>query len=694
MGLRRFLRRAKWDRERLDEIESYLQIETDENIARGMPPEAARAAAHRKLGNSTRIREEIYRMNTIAFIDSLGRDVRYALRALRHNPAFTVIAALTLALGIGATTAIFSVVYGVLVRPLPYPQPEALVGVWHSAAQGYDLTLSAPMYLTYREQNRAFQEFGVWNSGSGNITGIGDPEQVRSLATTKPGVMPASFRFLNLDPEIILPQRFNRSQLPRLDNFNYQGIARLKPGVTLAQANADVARMIPVWVTAYGDANRKMIEAARLAPALRPLKQDVVGDVSNVLWVLMGAVGIVLLTASANVANLLLVRVAGRQQELAIRAALGAGWGRIARQLLVESVMLGVLGGALGLGFSYSGLQLLVTYGPANLPRLTEISMDPVVLALALAVSVLSGLLFALVPVVKYAGPGVATALCGSGRTVSQSRERHRSQNTLVVVQVALALVLLVGSGLMIRSFQALRNVHPGFTRPEQVQMVRVSIPPSQVEEPERVIRMQNDILDRIAGIRGVTSAAFATGLPMEVEFLNFHTVSAEDKTPDGEVPPIRRAKFVSPGLFKTQGTPLIAGRDFTWTDIYENREVAIVSENVARETWGEPSAALGKRIRLGIVGVWHEIVGVARDVYEDGVHRKSSATVYWRAGVQAGLPGTPTRSVPRSVTFAIRSDRTGTETFLAEVREAVWSVNDKIRIFRRPGDAEIVAGE
>ncbi|HEV8412765.1 MAG TPA: ABC transporter permease [Bryobacteraceae bacterium] len=725
MSWHRFFRRAKWDGERHAEIESYVQIEMDANVARGMPLEEARHAARKKFGNPTLVREEIYRMNTIGILDIVGRDLRYAFRALRHSPMFTLIAVLTLGIGMGANTAIFSVVDGVLIRPLPYPHSDALVGVWHSAVlQGApfsNLNLSSEMFATYLDHNQTFLEFGAWSNGAASITGMGDPEQVRTLAVTQGvlpalgvqaalgrwfsqdddtpgtpetvvltygywqrrfggdkaaigraitvdlrpreviGVMPKSFRFLGVAPDVILPLRFERSRLSP-DDFSFQGIARLKPGVTLAQANADVARMLPIWTRTYG-LSPKLLEVSKMGPALRPLKQDVVGDVGKVLWVLMGTIAMVLLIACANVANLLLVRAKGRQHELAIRAALGAGWGRIARELFVESITLGVLGGALGLGIAYGGLRLLVSMGPANLPRLPEISIDPLVMTFTVAVSLLSGLLFGIIPVIKYAGPQIATALRGGGRSLSQSGERHRSQNTLVVVQVALALVLLVGSGLMIRSFQALRSVQPGFTRPEQIQTVRISIPEVQVAEPERVTRMQSEILDKIAAVPGVASAAFASALPMEVDFRNVNAVSAEGKNQEERLPPIRRSKFVSPGLFKTQGTPIIAGRDFTWTEIYDDQRVAVISENMAHETWGEPSAALGKRIRVGTAAPWYQIIGVVGDVYEDGVHQKAPGCVYWPAGT-------------RSIVFAIRSDRTGTEGFLKQIQQAVWSVN------------------
>jgi predicted permease len=734
---RRFFKREQWDAERRREIDAYIDIETDHNIARGMTAHEAREAAQRKFGNRTLVQEEIYRMNTLTFIDSLARDLRYALRGMHHSPSFTAVAVLTLALGIGATTAIFSVVNGVLLKPLPYPDPDLLVGVWQSAVmQGRrvnNASLAPPMYFTYFDQNQTFEAFGAWSPGAANVTGMGDPEEVRTVVVTQGvlpalgvqpflgrwfssaddtpgtpetvvlsygywqrrfggdrgviggslvvssrpreviGVMPASFRFPDADPEMFLPQRFERAATT--PNFSFRGIARLKRGVTLAQANADVARMLPAAQEAVQIPPEAMA-ALRMGPALRPLKQDVVGDIGKVLWVLMGSVGLVLLIACANVANLLLVRGEARRQELAVRAALGAGWGRIARELLVESAGLASIGGVLGVGLAYGGLRLLVFLGPANLPRLAEIAIDPLALAFAAGVSLLSGLAFGLIPVFKHAGPRIAGALRGNSRTASLSRERHRARNTLVVGQVALALVLLVSSGLMIRSFQALRNVQPGFTQPEQVQTVRISIAAAQVAEPARVTRMQTDIVDKIAAIPGVVSVAFSTGLPMETEYRinNFITMEDRPVLPEGQFPPMRRYKYVSPGLFQTLGTRFIAGRDFTWTDIHEKREVVVISENLARELWGRPDTALGKRIGVGMADGWSEIVGVVGDVYDEGVHQSAPATVYWPAR-ESSRDG----FVVRAVTVAIRSTRTGTESFLNQIREAVWSVNPSL---------------
>src|SRR5688572_19962161 len=664
------------------------------------------------------------------------------LRRFTRAPMFTATALITLAIGIGANTAVFSVVNGVLIRPLPYPQSEELVAVWHSApGVGFTdgtVNMTPTMFFTYREEGRAFQDLGIWSAGGVTVTGLSEPEQVRSLFVTqgvldavgvppalgrwfsreddtpgtpetvllthgywqrrfagdrgvlgsavtidsKPrtviGVMPDGFRFLDADTDVILPQRFDRARL-FLGNFSFTGIARLKPGITVEQANADVARLLPIWLDTWPaplGLDKALFRNAGFAPALRPLKQDIVGNITDVLWVLMGTIGVVLVIACANVANLLLVRVEGRHQELATRAALGAGRGRIATELIQESLALGAMGGVLGLGVAFGALRLLKALRPETLPRLDEISIDPMVLGFAAAASLLSGILFGLIPILKYSGPQFVTALRGT-RTASHSRERHRARNVLVVVQVALALVLLVASGLMIRTFQTLRQVDPGFTQPDQVQMMRVSIPPTLIEDPLRVARTYREILEKLASIPGVRSAAFANSAPLE-GFNSNDPVVAEDKVYEpGKIPPLRRFKFVSPGYFRAVGTPFITGRDITWSDVFDDRPVAVVSVNLAREMWGEPSVALGKRIKIAPVDVWREIVGVVGDVRDNGVHEAAPAIVYWPT-MMPKFWGNE-RFASRSLTFILRSDRTGTDAFLTQIRQGVWSVNGSL---------------
>jgi predicted permease len=277
----------------------------------------------------------------------------------------------------------------------------------------------------------------------------------------------------------------------------------------------------------------------------------------------------------------------------------------------------------------------------------------------------------------------VANALRGVGRTFSQGRERHRARNTLVVVQMALALVLLICSGLMIRTFQHMRNVHPGFTRPEEIQVLHAFTPSEMASQPERVMRMNQEIMDKLAAIPGVTSVGLAGAAPLEPFFNPNNPVYAEDKPiTTGQVAPARRFRMVAPGFFKTMGTRVIAGRDFTWTDLYEKRHVAMVSDNLAREFWGDPRAALGKRIRVGTTDAWREIVGVVEDVYDDGVQLKAPTIAYWPALMDGWLFGDPHGFVVGVGMFAIRSHRAGTEGLLAEARKVIWSINGRQPVF------------
>ena len=674
---------------------------------------------------------------------SFINEAKPVLRRLMRSPMFTAITLITLTVGIGANTAIFSVLRGVLLKPLPYSNPDQLVGVWETASgMGFpEVNASPSTYFTFREENQTFQDTGLWRSDSVNVTGTAEPEQVDSLSVTdgtlpilgvQPirgrwftrkddspgspetvmlmygywqrkfggdpgvigrrimvdgvareviGIMPQRFRFMDRNAGLILPLQLNRNEA-FVGNFSYTGIARLKPGVTIAQANTDVARMLPLMLRKFRMApgiTLKMFEQARFGPNLRPLKRDVVGDIGKMLWVLMGTVGVVLLIACANVANLLLVRAEGRQQELAIRAALGAGWARIARELLIESVTLGLLGGALGVGLAYAALRLLVAMGPANLPRLEEIAIDPSVLLFALAISLAAGVLFGLIPVFKYAGPQLQTALRQGGRTASSGRERHRARSVLVVVQVSLALVLLISSGLMLRTVMALKQVQPGFTEPEKLLTLRVSIPDALVPKQEQVARTYNGILEKIAAIPGVASVGLTNSTTMDGSNDNDPIFSEDRDYSDQKIPVLRRFKFISPGWFKTMGHPLLFGRDVTWTDIYEARPVVLVSENLARELWQDPRAAVGKRVRENPKAAWREVIGVVGDERDDGVSQKAPAIVYWPMMVkdywgQAVM-------VQRGQAFAIRSSRTGSAGFLKEVQRAVWSVNPNLPI-------------
>ena len=495
------------------------------------------------------------------------------------------------------------------------------------------------------------------------------------------GVLPARFSFLGQQPQLLLPFRLNRAEV-FIGNFSFQGIARLKPGVTVEQANADIARMIPFVIERFPlpkGFTRQMFDEVRLGPNVRPLAQDIIGDVGRVLWVLLGTVGLVLLIACANVANLFLVRAEGRQQELAIHAALGAGSRRIAWELLSESIALGLLGGIVGLLLAWSGVRLLVASAPEGLPRVEEIGIDPIVLLFALAISLGAGMLFGLLPVVKYAKPRLASALKEGGRLSSDGRQRHRARNALVVAEIALAVVLLIGSGLMIRTFQAMRHVDPGFRNPEDVLTIRVSIPETLVADDEQVARTHQQIADRIRSLPGIVSVGLTTSITMDGRDSNDPIFVEDFPGPGGRIPPLRRFKWISENYFETMGTPLIAGRSISWVDIYSAAPVAVVSENLAREYWREPAAALGRRIRQSPDNPWRTIIGVVGDERDDGVARPAPPVVYWPMLMKDFW--TSKVFVQRAMAYAIRTERAESPTLLKEIQQAVWGVNSSLPV-------------
>ena len=735
-------RSHRLDAELDEELRYHLESLETEYRERGLSLDEARLAARRDMGGVARTTEAYREQRGLPLLETLWRDVRFGVRSLGRTPGITAAVIATLSVGIGANTAIFSVVNGVLLKPLPYPNASALVSVGHLGGANADDELpSAPyLYFTYREQNRTLAGIGLWRTAASNVTGLDRPEQVQTLlvtsdilpvlgvpplagrsfneeddapgapptviltygywqrrfggdasvlgrrlvvdgqASTVIGIMPAVFTFLDARVDIIAPFQLDQSQVT-LGRYVFSSIARLKPDVPLSAASADLARLVRVAIERFpppAGYTRERFLQRPIVPRLRPLKQQVVGDASAMLWILMGALALVLLIACANVANLLLARTSGRQQELAIRAALGASWTRLARELMTESVVLGILGGAAGLGVAYAGLRLLVTLAPKNLPRQQDIAIDLNVVLFALAVSLAAGLLFGLLPVLKYAKPGVAPSLAGGGRTMSQSRERHRARRALVVVQVAIALVLLVCSGLMIRTFEALSRVHPGFSRPEQVQMTHVAISFGDVSIPEQVARTQHAILNHIAAIPGVASAAFVDLPPLAGGNANDTVLTSETTTyAEGQPRPLRRFEFISPGFFQTLGMPILNGRDLDWEDLYGGRLVALVAANLARAEWGSTSAAIGKRVRASPADPWREIVGVVGDLHDDGMSRRPPPIVYFPALLDH-FWGAPTIAFG-SATFLVRSDRAGTESFIRELQKAVWDVNPNL---------------
>jgi len=664
---------------------------------------------------------------------NLTLDLRHTVRRLARTPGFTLATILVLALGIGANTAIFSVINTVLLQPLPFPKPDELIGAWQTApgVKIDDLNPSIADYVAYREQSRTFADVALWNGRSVAVTEFAEPERAEGIQATfrllpmlgihpargrafeekdnangSPdvmmishaywqrrfggdpktlgrrilvdgtkreiiGILPPGVWIMDQTVDTVLPIRFDRAAV-RLAGYNFQGIARLKPGVTLAQANADIRRMID-WEMATFPAppgmSLQMMKDARLGPKARPLKDDLLGDSASTLWVVMATVVIVLLIACANVANLLLVRSEGRAQELAVRAALGAGNGRIARELLLESVTLSVVGGVLGMAFAVAALKLILRFSPSRLPRFELITVDTPAILFGLAVALVAGLGLGVLPVWKQLRAGLASGLRSGGRGSSAGRERHFARNGLTVLQVALALVLLVGSGLMIRTFLSMRRVQPGFRDAATVQTFGLSIPNNAVKTDAERRQLWQRLYGALEAVGGVRQVGTLTALPM-TNSRSQDPIMAQDKSyrPD-QIPPLRRFITAGPGTFATLGIPLRAGREYSWNEIHQERRLVIISENFAREYWGSAAGAIGRQIRSNQRDPWSEIIGVVADVRHDGVDQPAPSVVYW-----------PPRGFG-SMTVVVRSTRAGTESLTAELRKAAWSVNAALPI-------------
>jgi predicted permease len=744
---RNLLRKRTVEQALDEELQSAVELLTREKMKEGLSHPEARRQALIELGGVEQVKEEVRAIRSGRFFETFAQDLRFGLRTVAKSPGFTTVAVFTLALGIGATTAMFSVVNGVLLKPLPYPQPGRLIDVDYTLVRPggavEDTDLSQADYLTFRQYNRTFQDVGIYELGvtaAGllvNITHSGPPERVPAVRVSDGllralGVRPLLGRlFMRTDdqpssqdtailtygywrskfggdrsivgktievddqPRIIigvLPERFVfldkptlalllpiklEHEAPGLFYDDFGGIARLKPGVTLAQANADVERMIPIRLRTFPAPGIKVANfERRLRPNLSPLKKEMIGEVDKVLWVLMGGIGLVLLIACANVANLLLVRLEGRRQELAIRVALGASRGRIRAELLVESLILAVLGGVLGLGLAYAAVRVLVAAAPPGLPRLSEVGLDGRVVLFALIVSLATTLVFGSIPAFKYVQQAsLGIRLQAGGRSMSESRERRRASSLLVVVQVALAVVLLVSAGLMIRTFRALTNVNPGFAEPSEVQTFRVYIPDAQVHDPERVAHIEQEISDKIQAIPGISAVGVSRNLPMDGSGWIGACGRKGGTYSPSEPPPRCRMGFFGPGFLKTLGIPLLAGRDFTWSDAFNKLPVAIVSENLAREFWHDPAKAVGEQITSGGPSNWREVVGVVGDVRQDGLDKQPPPTLYLPMLVDQ-IDGVVSEGIQRDLAFAMRSPRAGSESLMNQVREAVRSVD------------------
>lgn len=679
----------------------------------------------------------------------IGKELGVIGRKLLRSAGFTAIAVLTLALGIGANTALFSVVHGVLLKPLPFQNADELYGLWHTA-HGIGIPQveqSNTTYTVYRDLSQSFEEIGLTQSDfSMNLTEVGEPVRVSVATATASlfevlgvpahlgrtfaeeeddpgqpqvailsfglwrgrfggeanilgrtlrlngtpwevvGVMPEGFTYPGESTELWIPHVIEPDELGRA-NFSYDAVGRLKPGVTVESANTELAVLLRRMPEIYpGEITAGLLESAQITPYITPLLKDVVGDVSQVLWILLGTVSFVLLIACANVANLFLVRAEGRQRELALRTALGASRGDVLQYFLTESVLLATLGGIAGTGLAYLGLRGLIAMSPDNIPRLGEVGLHPQVLLFTAMVSLLSGFVFGIIPVLRYRRPNILSAINEGSLRSSSGRETHRARNGLVVVQVALALVLLIGSGLMARSFWELRNVQPGFEK-DGLLTLRLSLPRAEYPEPTDAARFYERLMEELATLPGVERVGAISNLPMTDRQSNNGVVLEDLPLQPDDVPPVVRTNWAAPGYFETMGIPLHEGRTFEPRDHQQRTGAAIVSANFAKQFWPHGSA-IGKRLMPGLPDQepqWFTIVGVVGDVRDDGLSQDPPTMIYYPV---VGIGGEYGDWTIRTMSVAMRGDIEPT-TIIGAARKVLWDLDASLPVIGiRTGDA------
>jgi putative ABC transport system permease protein len=654
----------------------------------------------------------------------LSHDLRYSFRALLRRPGFTVVAVLTLALGVGASTAIFSVVNGVLLRPLPYPQPEQLVQVWETNTRRGWLgdTVSPQNFEDWQAESRSFEAMSAYEYESFVLAGGDAPERLIGIKASssfidvlgvKPalgrgflpgedargarrvvvlsdrlwrrhfgaradalgqavtldgepytivGVMPADFSFPS--PRLDLWTPAIDITRPRGDHF-MEAVARLKPGSTLGEAQGELDVIARRLGDEYPNTNGN--SGVRLVP----LREELVGQVRPALLVLLGAVLFMLLIACANVANLLLARATARQREIAVRAALGASRLRIIRQLLTESLVLALAGGAVGLLLSAWGVDLIVAASAGTIPRASEIGVDSRAFLFALAVSALTGLLFGLAPALGFSAPDLNSALKEGTKGAGRGRAKSRAQSALVVAEIAVALVLLAGAGLLLKSYALLRRVDPGF-RPERVLTARLDLPDSKYHGPERQAAFYRQALERIESLPGVRAAGVVNDLPLSGSRSgrSFDIEGRKTDSEPGAMTPQADYRKVSPGYFRAMGMRLLSGRGFDEHDDADAPGVAVINETCARRFFAGEDP-LGHVLIYGEQRVRREIVGVVADVKHDSVAAERAPEVY-----------VPFAQHPQGQMFFAVSTEQDPQALAAPLRKAVLDVDPDLPVY------------
>jgi putative ABC transport system permease protein len=722
----------------VEELAQHVEDRYQELLAEGVAEAEAARVVFAELIHNDRFTQDLRRVEPpvarepkILFMHSLVQDIRYALRTLRKQPAFTCVVVLTLALGIGVNTAIFSVVNAVLLRPLPFPHSDQLVTVSmaNPKLSEDDIPLSVADFLDWRAQNQVFQDLAAYTDNWFSLTGNGEPQRLKGVwvtagffstlgttpligrtfaagedaadgeplvilsqstwersfgsdpqivgkaislngrSRTVVGVMPHSFTFPPVD-ERSLPGDVDLWILhpltpqTRRGPYYLRGIARLKPDASLKQAHSELDNI--------GGRIRQdnPLTNAETTLVSRSLKDAITGDVSRTLFVLFGGVTFVLLIASLNVANLSLSRADSRGSEIAIRTALGAGRRRIMRQLLTESLLLAGAGAAGGVLLAWWGVNLLRTIGSNHLPRLHEISIDARVLAFTALLSLVSGLLFGLVPAWRASRAGLTQYLRKAPQARTGGPAWRRTRKLLVVAEVALSIVLLAGAGLMINSFLRLKRVSPGFA-PERILTTEISLPSARYQEPAEINTFYEQLIAQVRNLPGVEAAGIGMSLPPNL--LAITDTFTIEGAPAGKSDPSSPVVFVSSGYFEALGIPLLAGRNFTETDRADKPRVVIINETFARRYFPHESP-LGKRMKTGGVerpnNPWMEIVGVVGDVKYAGLD-KAAEPAYYEHYQQTAW----------SNTYIVVRSSSDSRPLASGVRQAVWSLDKDLPI-------------
>ena len=737
LRLRSVFRKNRVEQELSEELRFHLEKLIQENIEKGMTPDEARYAALRELGGVEQIKEECRDMRRVNYVESSIQDLRYGLRMLAKNPGFTAVAVLTLALGIGANTAIFSVVDAVVLRPLPYKDPDRLVMVKERIplVTPEPIPVCAPDVIQFQRQNEVFESVAAFRGGQLDLSGGREPERItaervnanlfsllgvqplvgraftadedqpgRSLAIlsyplwqrrfganpdvvgrtvnlnrqayTIIGVMPQSFVFplqgmqQGDAADVFVPMAFTREELGNEgDNFNYSVLARLKPGTSLARANADADAIAYRILQTYPPQFRDRIKLGAVA---LPLSGQVVGGVRLLLLLLLGAVGFVLLIACANVANLVLTRAAHRQREIAVRLALGAGMHRLLRQLAAENLLLAVAGAGLGLPLAFAITHGLVRWMPANIPRVHAIELDLAVLAFTLTLAVLAGLVFGVLPALAASRTDLHSTLKEGGRSTQQGPQHHRLRSVLVVAEVALSLVLLVGAGLLVRSFARVLATRPGF-EPESVLTASLSLPEAQYKQDQQIRGFYRDLMARLQELPGVKAAGASTDLPLQAGWNHVFT-------PEGYQPPpgaglnLCYHSVILGDYLQTMGVPLLRGRYFSEQDTPGSTPVLIVSESLAKRYWPNQDP-IGKRLHWGppeSKDAWLTIVGAVGDVKQGPLDAPTIQHTY-ESYVQHDVPANTLNVAVRAAGDPV--------SLTSALRAAVWGFDHQLAV-------------